>query len=148
MLCCVEVRGTFLGSDPQTTRIAEAQANQKRERARINREIEKGIPYFAMYLFLIKMNKKGRSVVARIPKRGGSGLPEIPSPPPCILLNDITSIDLSMAKWYENCCCNRTTIRALQRGAILVSVLASCHRVCLRKTRMESLTCTFGELCR
>ena len=42
MLCCVEIRGAFLGNDPQTARIAEAQANQKRERARINKEIEKG----------------------------------------------------------------------------------------------------------
>ena len=44
MLCCVE-RGGFFGSDSHSARIAEAQANANREKARINKEIEKGSVY-------------------------------------------------------------------------------------------------------
>ena len=44
MLCCVE-RGGFFGSDSHSARIAEAQANANREKARINKEIEKGSIY-------------------------------------------------------------------------------------------------------
>ena len=48
MLCCIEVRGGFFGSDSHTARIAEAQANANREKARINKEIEKGVIRFVL----------------------------------------------------------------------------------------------------
>ena len=47
MLCCIE-RGGFFGSDSRTARIAEAQANANREKARINKEIEKGVIRFVL----------------------------------------------------------------------------------------------------